>query len=90
MPIALFARGSRLLVVGQKGLVESSVQVRAFDLDGAVDRSYRQRATVAKASNGWEAAPRAAQEPDGRLVLVGQRAGRKELQGTRLELLRLR
>lgn len=90
VPIALFARGSRLLVVGQKGFVESSVRVRAFDLDGAVDRSYRQVATVAKASNEWEAPFRAAQEPDGRLVLVGQRAGQKELQGTRLELLGLR
>jgi uncharacterized delta-60 repeat protein len=90
LPIALFARGPRLLVVGQKGFVESSVQVRAFDLDGAVDRSYRQGATVVAASNEWEAAFRAAQEPDGRLVLVGQRAGQKELQGTRLELLGLR
>lgn len=90
VPIALFGRGSRLLVVGQKGFVESSVQVRAFDLDGAVDRSYRQGATVEKASNEWEAASRAAQEPDGRLVLVGQRAAQKEPQGTRLELLGLR
>lgn len=90
LPIALFARGTHLLVVGQKGFVESSVQVRAFDLDGAVDRSYRQGATVMNAPNEWEAPFRAAQEPDGRLVLVGQRAGKKELQGTRLELLGLR
>jgi hypothetical protein len=90
LPIALFARGPHLLVVGQTGFVESSVQVRAFDLDGAVDRSYRQGATLGRASNEWEAPFRAAQEPDGRLVLVGQQAGQKELQGTRLELLGLR
>jgi len=90
VPIAFFARGSRLLVVGQKGFVKSSVQVRAFDLNGALDRSYRQGATVKKASNEWEAGFRAAQEPDGRLVLVGQRTGQKEIEGTRLELLGLR
>lgn len=90
VPTALFARGTRLLVVGRQGYVEGSARVRAFDLDGKVDRSYRQGATLVDAANEWEAQLKAAQEPDGRLVLVGQRAPQKEIEGTRLELLGLR
>jgi uncharacterized delta-60 repeat protein len=88
--IALFARGGRLLVVGQEGYFQGPAQVRAFRLDGAPDRSYRQGATLVAGGNEGSAHIVAAQQPDGRLVLVGEQRPAREAEGSRLELLGLR
>jgi uncharacterized delta-60 repeat protein len=88
--IELFVRGERLVVVGQRGHFSGPAQVRAFRLDGAVDRSFRSGATVVAGGHQGVARVSAALQPGGRLVVAGERRAKKEIEGSRLELLGLR
>jgi uncharacterized delta-60 repeat protein len=89
-PIGLFVRDRRLLVVGQRGFFSGPAQVRAFRLDGAIDRSFRSSATVAAGGRQGVARLSAALQPGGRLVVAGERRAKTEIKGSRLELLGLR
>jgi uncharacterized delta-60 repeat protein len=91
-PVALLARGRQLIVVGTRGFGRTPARVRAFGLDGA-SRPFGAGATVgAGPLRGQELA--ATLQPNGRLVLVGERphAGGKGdgESGSSLELLGLR
>lgn len=88
--IDLFVRGERLMVVGQRGYFSGPSQVRAFRLDGAVDRSFRSGATVVAGGRQGVARLSAALQPGGRLVVAGERRAKTEIEGSRLELLGLR
>ncbi len=88
--VALFARGTRLLAVGQGGYFTGPSTVHAFDLDGAEERSYKAAATVLAGGRRGGARLSAAMQPDGRLVLVGEQRRPREVEGTSLELLGLR
>jgi uncharacterized delta-60 repeat protein len=88
--IGLFVRGERLMVVGQRGYFSGPSQVRAFRLDGAVDRSFRSGATVVAGGHQGVARLSAALQPGGRLVVAGERRAKTEIEGSRLELLGLR
>jgi hypothetical protein len=63
--------------------------VRAVRLDGSLVRGYRGTAPVETKGDGKEQLA-AAQQPDGRLVLVGDLHANDESGGTRLDLLGLR
>ena len=88
--IELFIRGQRLVVVGQRGFFSGSAQVRAFRLDGAVDRSFQSGATVVAGGPQSGARVSAVLQPGGRLVVAGELRAKKEIRGSRLELLGLR
>ena len=84
--IALFVRGERLEVVGQRGYFRGPSQVRAFRLDGAV----RSHVTVVAGGQQGVARLSAALQPGGRLLVTAERRAKREIDGSRLELLRLR
>jgi uncharacterized delta-60 repeat protein len=88
--VALFARGGRLLAVGQHGYFEGPATVHAFRLDGAQVRSYKASATVRAGGRRGSARLSATMQPGGRLVLAGEQRLDRESEGTRLELLGLR
>jgi uncharacterized delta-60 repeat protein len=88
--VALFARGDRLLAVGQQGYFTGPSTVREFRLDGTEDRSYKARASVFAGGRKGVARLSAAMQADGRLVLVGEKRAKLESEGSRLELLGLR
>ena len=88
--VALFARGSSLLAVGQHGYFEGPSTVHAFGLDGREVRSYKAGASVRAGGRRGGARLSAAMQPGGRLVLVGEQRPKRESEGTRLELLGLR
>jgi len=88
--IDLFVRRGRLVVVGQRGYFSGPSQVRTFRLDGTIDRSFRSRAAVVARGHQGVARLSAALQPEGRLVLAGEQQAKKEIDGSRLELLGLR
>jgi hypothetical protein len=88
-PVALLARGRQLIVVGTRGFGVEQAIVRAFGLDGAPHGSLGDGATVSAGPlRGQQMA--AALQPNGRLILVGERLGKEEADGSSLELLGLR
>jgi len=90
-PIALFARGGRLIVAGQRSLTAGPAEVREFDLDGSVAGSYAGggRALVAGAT-GFSARLPVALQSGGRVVFAGEPRANAEFDGSPLELLGLR
>ena len=91
-PVALLARGRQLIVVGTRGFGTTSARVRLFGLDGT-SRPFDDGATVSAGPlRGEELA--ATLQPNGRLVLVGERSGGEGKgngeEGSSLELLGLR
>ncbi len=88
-PIGLFAHKDRLAIVSQRDDFAGPAQVRAVRLGGSLIRGYRGAAPVETKGDGKEQLA-AAQQPDGRLVLVGDVHAKGETGGTRLDLLGLR
>ncbi|HJZ37034.1 MAG TPA: hypothetical protein VJ204_12270 [Solirubrobacterales bacterium] len=87
--IGLFAHRERLAIVSQRDYFAGPAQVRAVRLDGSLVRGYRGTAAVDTKGEGKERLA-AAQQPDGRLVLVGDLHANDGSGGTRLRLLGLR
>jgi hypothetical protein len=88
--IDLFVRRGRLVVVGQRGYYSGPSQVRTFRLDGTIDRSFRSGTAVVAGGHQGVARLSAALQPGGRLVVADERRAKKEIEGSRLELLGLR
>jgi hypothetical protein len=76
-------------IVSQRDYFAGPAQVRVVRLDGSLDRSYRGTAAFETGGEGHERLP-AAQQPDGRLVLVGGRPASGESGGARLDILAVR
>jgi hypothetical protein len=89
MSIGLFAHRNRLAIVSQRDYFDGPAQVRAVRLDGSLVGGYRGTAAVETKGEGKERLA-AAQQPDGRLVIVGDLHANDGSGGTRLRLLGLR
>jgi uncharacterized delta-60 repeat protein len=92
-PVELLARGRELIAVGRRGFDTTPARLGAFGLDGRPRKDFGTGATVSAGPlRGQELA--ATLQPDGRLVLVGERptdGSKPEGEGgSSLELLGLR
>lgn len=89
-PIKLFARGGHLVVVGQKASSAGPAQVREFTLAGKAASSFFGGGPAFAAGERYATARfPVAMQPDGRIVLAGERRPKNEVDGGRLELLGL-
>jgi hypothetical protein len=86
--IGLFAQGNRLLALGLRNFHGPS-RVRAFRLDGRVDRSFESPPAVVAGGYVGSGLVAAAQQPGGRVVLVGEGPGGTNSRRAPLELLGL-
>ncbi|HEY0278398.1 MAG TPA: hypothetical protein VGC32_09040 [Solirubrobacterales bacterium] len=85
-PDAVFARGKRLVVVGQRNVLGGPGRIGVFRLDGTPDRSFA-RGGVLTVGNHNSSRISAVEESDGRLVVALERGGKLESEGSSLELI---
>lgn len=88
--IALFARGGRLIVAGQKAEAAGPAQLREFTLAGKVAGSFAAGDPTFAAGGKYETARfPVTMQPDGRIVFAGSLAAKQEIEGAPLALLGL-
>jgi uncharacterized delta-60 repeat protein len=89
-PTALFARGDRLIVAGQKALSSGPVELREFRLDGGPAGSWRGGGRLVAGERFGKASLPVTEQGNGRIVAAGAAPPELEADGGVLKLIGLR